>query len=138
MDFFDKVVSTITSTGKDLGEKAKETADYAKLQMEIKSKKDFIERQYAEIGKKLYEEQKDLEDSEYEEIFLIKHTFEEIEEIQQEIAALKGYANCPTCGNPVKPEDKFCPNCGNAVVKESEEDDDAVIDADFVEENIEE
>lgn len=138
MEFFDKVVSTITSTGKDLGEKAKETADYAKLQMEIKSKKDFIERQYAEIGKKLYEDQKDLDDSEYEEIFLIKHTFEEIEEIQQEIAVLKGYASCPNCGGNVKPEDKFCPNCGSAVEAAKSEEDDAVIDADFVEENIEE
>ena len=121
MDFFDRVVSTISNTGKDLGEKAKETADLAKLNVEIKSKKDFIERQYREIGKKVYEEKKDEVNSGFEEIFLIKHTFEEIEEIKNEIAQLKGYMECPKCGAAVKAEDNFCPKCGSAFMPDNED-----------------
>ncbi|MCR5784863.1 MAG: zinc ribbon domain-containing protein [Eubacterium sp.] len=121
MDFFDKMVSTISSTGKDLGEKAKETADLAKLQLEIRSKKDFIDRQYAEIGKKVYEEKKDMVNSGYEEIFLIKHTYEEIEEIKKEIADLKGYQQCPSCGANVKADDNFCPKCGSPFTSQDDE-----------------
>ena len=67
MEFFDKLSETIVSAGKDVGQKAKDVSEIAKLKMDIRSKEDFVEKQYAEIGKAYYEKHKDEENAETEE-----------------------------------------------------------------------
>ena len=59
MEFFDKLSETIVSAGKDVGQKAKDVSGIAKLKMDIRSKEDFVEKQYAELGKAYYEKHKD-------------------------------------------------------------------------------
>ena len=54
MEFFDKLSETIVSAGKDVGQKAKDVSGIAKLKMDIRSKEDFVEKQYAELGKAYY------------------------------------------------------------------------------------
>lgn len=61
MEFFDKLSETIVSAGKDVGQKAKDVSEIAKLKMDIRSKEDFVEKQYAELGKAYYEKHKDEE-----------------------------------------------------------------------------
>ena len=67
MEFFDKLSETIVSAGKDVGQKAKDVSEIAKLKMDIRSKEDFVEKQYAELGKAYYEKHKDEENAETEE-----------------------------------------------------------------------
>ena len=67
MEFFDKLSETIVSAGKDVGQKAKDVSEIAKLKMDIRSKEDFVEKQYAELGKAYYEKHKDEESAEGEE-----------------------------------------------------------------------
>ncbi len=55
------------SAGKDVGQKAKDVSEIAKLKMDIRSKEDFVEKQYAELGKAYYEKHKDEENAETEE-----------------------------------------------------------------------
>jgi hypothetical protein len=55
------------SAGKDVGQKAKDVSGIAKLKMDIRSKEDFVEKQYAELGKAYYEKHKDEENAETEE-----------------------------------------------------------------------
>lgn len=43
MEFFDKLSETIVSAGKDVGQKAKDVSEIAKLKMDIRSKEDFVE-----------------------------------------------------------------------------------------------
>ena len=49
MDFFSKLGETITETGKDVSQKAKELTELAKLNMSMKKKEEFVQKQYLEI-----------------------------------------------------------------------------------------
>jgi len=121
MNFFDKVGNAIQTGVKEVSEGAKGMTDIAKMKMEIKSKEDFIERQYIEIGKKVYETEKDADSSAFEEIFAIKQTLVEIEDLKSEILKTKGYVKCTACGADISPDVKFCPSCGAANVNQKED-----------------
>lgn len=56
MDFFDRMGEKLVTAGKDVTQKAKDLSGTAKLNFDIKAKEDFIEKQYAQIGKLYYEE----------------------------------------------------------------------------------
>jgi len=97
MEFFDKLSETIVSAGKDVGQKAKDVSEIAKLKMDIRSKEDFVEKQYAELGKAYYEKHKDEENAETEEktpeqehFFLITEALGEIERMRAEVFKLQG------------------------------------------------
>ena len=89
MGFFDNAKETLSSTGKVVADAAVNTTQVTKLKVEIKSKESFIEKQYISIGQKVYEAEKEKEESEYEEVFLIRQTEEEIAALQEEIKAHK-------------------------------------------------
>ena len=89
MGFFDKAKDTVASTGKVVADAAVNTTQITKLKVELKSKESFIEKQYMSIGQKVYEAEKEKETSEYEEVFLIRQTEEEIASLQAEIKALR-------------------------------------------------
>ena len=59
MDFFNKIGETLASAGKDASQKAKDLSGVAKLKLDIRSKKDYVQRMYAEIGRQYYEDHKD-------------------------------------------------------------------------------
>lgn len=119
MAFFDKVGEALTNVGKGASQKARDLTDLAKLNMELKSKQDFIERQYTEIGKKVYETQKNDESSPFEQVFAIKQTEEEIDTLRHEIAQAKGCSVCPHCGADVEKDVVYCPKCGKKIAKEA-------------------
>ena len=122
MEFFDKLSETIVSAGKDVGQKAKDVSEIAKLKMDIKSKEDFVEKQYAELGKAYYEKHKDDETEEtgengektpeQEHFFLISEALEEIERMRAEVLKIQGAAECPKCGAKMPQGAAFCSNCG--------------------------
>lgn len=92
MEFFDKLSETIVSAGKDVGQKAKDVSGIAKLKMDIRSKEDFVEKQYAELGKAYYEKHKDEESA--------------------EVFKLQGAVECPKCGAKMPQGAAFCSSCG--------------------------
>jgi len=59
MDFFDRMGEKLVTAGKDVTQKAKDLSGTAKLNFDIKAKEDFIEKQYAQIGKLYYEDHKE-------------------------------------------------------------------------------
>lgn len=69
MDFFEKVVDTVSETGKELFSAAKDTKDIMVLKTQIKSNEHEIAKQMYLIGAKYYEENKDTFDEEYEKYF---------------------------------------------------------------------
>ena len=122
MELFDKLSETIVSAGKDVGQKAKDVSEIAKLKMDIKSKEDFGEKQYAELGKAYYEKHKDDETEEtgengektpeQEHFFLISEALGEIERMRAEVLKIQGAAECPKCGAKMPQGAAFCSNCG--------------------------
>ena len=112
MTFFTKLGETISATGKDVSQKAKELTEIAKLNMDVKTKEDFVVKQYMEIGKQYFELHKDDEEPFFEEIGLIKDALSEIDQLKAEIAELKGKKKCSQCGAVVEQDSIYCSKCG--------------------------
>lgn len=112
MDFFSKLGDTISATGKDVSRKAKDLTGLAKLNMDVRTKEEYILRQYQEIGKQYYEQHKEDAEPAFAEIALIKEALEEIEALKSEIADLKGLKRCQSCGTALNVDDVFCKKCG--------------------------
>lgn len=113
MDFFDKLGETIVTAGKDVGQKAKDVSEIAKLKLDIKSKEDYVQKQYAALGAEYYAKHKDDEDSEErEQFFLISEALEEIERMRTEVLRIQGAEECPKCGNKMPEGASFCSSCG--------------------------
>lgn len=112
MDIFEKIGDTIISAGKDVTEKAKELSSVAKLEMDIRSKEEFVEKQYALIGKKYYEAHKNDDILDYDECAVIEEALRSIEEMRAQLLDIKGAKKCPQCGAEVVKGSSFCANCG--------------------------
>ena len=99
MDLFGKIGETIVNAGKDATQKAKDLSGVAKLNLDIRSKEDFIEKQYAELGKIYYQARAGETDVDGAEHFeLIKEALDAIDKMRIEIQELKGTKVCPKCG----------------------------------------
>ncbi len=113
MDFFNKVGSTISSKSKDVTKKAKELAEISKLTGQIAMKEESIKGTYIELGKYVYENQKEDAPEEVAEKFaVIDAAVEEIESLKREVRKLKGRQECPDCGKEVSYTAAFCQYCG--------------------------
>jgi ribosomal protein L40E len=113
MDFFDKIGEAVVSAGKDVGQKARDVSGVAKLKLDIKSKQDYVQKQYAILGESYYQKHKDEEGSEdAEQFYLIKEALEEIERMKAEVLRLQGASACPKCGAAMPEDAIFCSNCG--------------------------
>lgn len=112
MDFFSKLGDTISSTGRDVSQKAKDLTGIAKLNMDIRSKEEYVLKQYLEIGKQYYEQHKEETDPGFLEVGLIKDALKEIEALKDEIAEKKGLKKCQSCGAVLSMDDVYCNKCG--------------------------
>lgn len=128
-DFMDKLTGTLGSAGKVLSDKFNDTSNLAKLNIELKSKQTFVEKQYISIGKKVYEMESKKDETPLEEVFLIRQTLEEIKDIRHEILEIKGLQKCPHCGMEIEKAVRYCPNCGRSVDEEDEVDAEAEAEA---------
>ncbi len=129
-DFMDKLTGTLGSAGKVLSDKFNDTSNLAKLNIELKSKQTFVEKQYISIGKKVYEIESKKDETALEEVFLIRQTLEEIKDIRHEILEIKGLQKCPHCGMEIEKAVRYCPNCGRSVDEEDEVDAEAEAETD--------
>lgn len=127
MDFLNKVGNTISSKSKDVTKKAKEIAEVSKMTGQIAMKEESIKGTYIELGKYVYENQKDDAPEEVAEKFaVIDAAVEEIEKLKKEIRKIKGMQQCPDCGKEVSYSAAFCSYCG---AKLPEPEPEEVVDA---------
>ena len=113
MSFFDEMKESLVSAGKDVSQKAKEVSGVAKLKLDVKSKEDYVEKQYAELGRTYFDAHKDDEENaENEQFKVIKEALAEIERMKTEILNLQGAAECPNCGARMPQGASFCSSCG--------------------------
>ena len=76
-------------------------------------KEDFIEKQYAQIGKLYYEDHKEEADGAYgQQMQAIADAFAAIDHMKEEVLKIKGARQCPQCGATVPEDTEFCGKCG--------------------------
>lgn len=113
MDFFDKLGESLAEVGRDVGQKAKDVSEIAKLKLDIHSKEDYVEKQFAALGRAYFEKNKDVEGAEdAEQFFLIKEAQEEIKRMKEEVLRIQGAEECEQCGTKMPENATFCSNCG--------------------------
>lgn len=119
MDFFEKVGDTITGKSKEIAKKAKEVTDIAKLNNQVGSEKDKINKNYAEIGRAYYNAHLHDENYDYEGLCgEITASMDKIEELKKGIQELKGTKCCENCGAELPKDAVYCSSCGTRVEEE--------------------
>lgn len=104
---------SLFAAGRDVGQKAKEVSEVAKLKMDIRTKEDFVEKQYAALGKAYYDKNKmNVDEKEAEQFAVITEALEEINRMTQQVLDIQGVVQCPNCGKKVPADNTFCSDCG--------------------------
>ena len=123
MDFFDKLGDTLMTATKEVGQKAKGMSDLAKLQYELKCKEDDLKKEFERLGRKYYQQNKDVVPEEdldcFEDIEILMNR---INDLNGEILEKKGARACPHCGAKVAENADYCSNCGAKLNDMFEED----------------
>ncbi len=119
MDFFNNLKKTVSDKSKDAVNKAKEIAEVTSLNSKINAQENLIEKHYNELGRYMYENRENPDNSVItERNQMIDAAFEEITRLQGEIRRVKGVKVCPGCGAEVSSTAAFCATCGTAMPKE--------------------
>ncbi|MCH5342248.1 MAG: hypothetical protein J1E01_12360 [Acetatifactor sp.] len=91
MDFFEKLGDIISTKGKQVADKAKDTAEILNLKSQIATCEEVMKMNYVEIGKLFYEQYGEDGDAPFEkQRNAIKNARNGISELQAKIDRLKG------------------------------------------------
>ena len=130
MGTWDDLKGSLFAAGRDVSQKAKEVSEIAKIKMDIRTKEDFVEKQFASLGRAYYEANKyNANDKDAEQFAVIKEAIDEIERMNQQVLDIQGVILCPNCGKKSPVGTSFCSDCGSKL-------DDVVVDATVVSEEI--
>ena len=118
---FNKMKESILSAGKEVEGFAKDASTIAKLKYEIRVKEDFLEKQYALLGKVFYEAHKD--DDVEESVYFgpIEEAEEALINLKSDLLSAQGAKACPSCGSKQAEKNDFCSCCGTSL-KQVEDD----------------
>lgn len=113
MSAWDNLKGSLFAAGRDVSQRAKEVSEVAKLKMDIHTKEDFVEKQFAALGRAYYEANKDnASEADEAQFAVIKEALEEIERMSQQVLDIQGVVQCPNCGKKVPSDNSFCSDCG--------------------------
>lgn len=134
MGFFDEMAKKIGDVADMAVDKAKDLTEVGRLSMAISSEEKSLQGLYAEIGKTIFEQDKDNADSPFAvQCLKIQDGLDKIEKLKVQLADVKenGYNDpidieakasvevtledgrvCPFCGKAVAEDNVFCPACG--------------------------
>lgn len=127
MSTWENLKGSLFSAGRDVSQKAKEVSEVAKLKMDIRTKEDFVEKQYAILGRAYYEANKDdINERDAEQFGVITEALEEIARMTQQVLDIQGVVQCPNCGKKMPSDNTFCSDCGARL-------DDIIVEATVVE-----
>lgn len=113
MATWEDLKGSLFAAGRDVTQKAKEVSEVAKLKMDIHTKEDFVEKQYAILGRVYYETNKDnVSERDAAQFNVIKEAIEEIERMTQQVLDIQGVIQCPNCGKKVPVGTCYCSDCG--------------------------
>jgi rRNA maturation endonuclease Nob1 len=113
MDFFNKISDTISSTSKDVAQKAKNLTEITKLNSEIKNADKKINDAMLAIGYAYYTKFSTEENCDYKDfILIINKNKEQVQSLQRQISNIKRLNVCKNCGASIIKDSKFCASCG--------------------------
>ena len=125
MAFFTDMKRSLTETGKQVAQKTKELSDTVQLKTQLSREKEALNRQYAQIGKKVFEAANGADEGTYTaEFTLIRESLKTIDELQDKLSTLEGFIHCPECGAKIEKASAFCSKCGAKIAETKPEDDD--------------
>ena len=125
MAFFTDMKRSLTETGKQVAQKTKELSDTVQLKTQLSREKEALNRQYAQIGKKVFEAANGADEETYTaEFTLIRESLKTIDELQDKLSTLEGFIHCPECGAKIEKTSAFCSKCGAKIAETKPEDDD--------------
>lgn len=130
---FNKVKESILSAGKEVEGFAKDASTIAKIKYDIRVKEDFLEKQYALLGKVFYEAHKDEDVEESVYFGPIEEAEEALVNLKADLLAAQGAKECPSCGAKQPEKHAFCSKCGASL---QAEEDEVVADVDGGEDEI--
>ena len=135
MDFINKAIDSLTNVGKEVSQKATDVSAIAKATLQMKEKERQLQNTLKALGTVLYTQKKEVAEELFPELTeLIQILDEELDELKDEVAALKGKKVCPGCNKDVSDNAKFCPNCGTEMPAAKAEE---VVDAEDITEVVE-
>ncbi|MFU0800386.1 MAG: zinc-ribbon domain-containing protein [Xylanivirga thermophila] len=144
-DGFSKIAKSVEEGAKSVTKKAGESMEYGKIKKDIYDKDQEIQSLYNEIGKKMYEQYKDLGTVSYDIIDLCQNIDDlnaTIEELEKKLMNLKKIKKCPQCGKELDVNIQFCPECGQKqempVVEEEVQENDEVLEGEVLDKEEEE
>ena len=115
MGFFDDISKKVNETKNSIAATTEKLEKESRLKKEISTNKTKIEKEYSEMGKKVYESRFNLNEiSEYieEKGNYIDSLFKENEDKKKEILVLNNKKICPNCSAEINMDVMFCPECG--------------------------
>ena len=119
---FNKVKKSILSASKEVESFAKDASTIAKIKYDIRIKEEFLEKQYALLGKAFYNTHKDEEEvEEYIYFGPIEEAETDLAKLRADLLSAQGAKECPSCGAKQAQNHDFCSSCG-ASLKEPEDD----------------
>ena len=123
MAFFTDMKRSLTEAGKQVAQKTKEVSDTVQLKTQISREKEAVNRQYAQIGKKVFEAANAVDEEAYSaEFALIRESLKTIDELQDKLPTLEGFIHCPECGARIEKTAAFCSKCGAKIAEVMPED----------------
>lgn len=123
MGFLDNLSEKISAGAATAQETAKKGWDITKLTATVEKEKVVQDKLFCEIGKKLYEEAKDVVSEKCPDACAkLDESVKKVEEAKEEIRKVKGNVVCPGCGKEVSRDTKFCPACGAVIPEPVAED----------------
>jgi DNA-directed RNA polymerase beta' subunit len=133
MDFINKAIDSLTIVGKEVSQKATDVSAIAKATLQMKEKEKQLQNTLRALGTVLYTQKKEVAEELFPELTeLIQILDEELTELKDYVAALKGKKTCPGCGKDVTDDAKFCSNCGAEMPVAKEAEKEETVDAEDV------
>ena len=116
---FEKIVESISNTGKVVGEKAKLGTDIAKLNIKISTEERALTEIYQTVGETYYKNNKENPCcDEMKKLFeSVDEKLASIEALKDQLHQMKGVIVCSNCGAEVDAENDYCGKCGTKLEK---------------------
>ena len=112
----EQIISELKNTAKNAAKKTGELLEVGKLKLACADTKSKINEAYKELGKDLYNAEKEgSEDAEAIKniIIDIDGLYEKLAEQENQVAQLKKQKKCISCGQMCDDEADFCSKCGS-------------------------